>query len=157
MRKDLAAKAITLLLVVGALAFVIWRKNGQGLAQASATSPQDTIYAMLDAARAGNTDAYLALYTGPMHAALAQTLTEKGTAGFKSYLQSGSALVKGVSLQGAKNISADEVQVRVEYVYEDRNEAQQVVLQRLPEGWKIARVDNEERMKTLVPYGTPVQ
>ncbi len=26
-----------------------------------------------------------------------------------------------------------------------------------PRGWRIARVDSAERIKTLVPYGTPVQ
>jgi hypothetical protein len=30
-------------------------------------------------------------------------------------------------------------------------------LERTPAGWKIARVDSAERIKTLVPYGTPVQ
>ena len=30
-------------------------------------------------------------------------------------------------------------------------------LEKAPGGWKIARVDSTERVKTLVPYGTPVQ
>jgi len=30
-------------------------------------------------------------------------------------------------------------------------------LEKTTGGWKIARVDSAERVKTLVPYGTPVQ
>jgi hypothetical protein len=47
--------------------------------------------------------------------------------------------------------------VRVEYVYQDRNEAQTMYLEKASSGWKITRVDGAERVKTLVPYGTPVQ
>ena len=47
--------------------------------------------------------------------------------------------------------------VRVEYVYQDRNEAQMMFLEKTQGGWRIARVDGSERVKTLVPYGTPVQ
>ena len=47
--------------------------------------------------------------------------------------------------------------MRVEYVYQDRNEAQMMFLEKAQGGWRIARVDGTERVKTLVPYGTPVQ
>jgi hypothetical protein len=30
-------------------------------------------------------------------------------------------------------------------------------LEKEASGWKIARVDRAERVKTLVPYGTPLQ
>jgi hypothetical protein len=45
----------------------------------------------------------------------------------------------------------------VEYVYQDRNEAQIMHLEKAGNDWKIARVDGAERVKTPVPYGTPVQ
>ncbi len=47
--------------------------------------------------------------------------------------------------------------MRVEYVYQDRNEAQSMYLEKLSGAWKIARVEAAERVKTLIPYGTPVQ
>jgi hypothetical protein len=50
-----------------------------------------------------------------------------------------------------------EVKLKVEYVYQDRNETQQLYVEKTPGGWRIARVDSAERVKTLVPYGTPVQ
>ena len=54
-------------------------------------------------------------------------------------------------------LSDPEVKARVEYVFQDRNEAQYFYLDKMSGGWKIARVDSSERVKTLVPYGTPVQ
>ena len=149
--KNRIAKLVTLLVVLGALGLSIARRT------AASSEPTDTIYAMLDAARAGDTRGYLALYTGPMEASLKQTMAEKGEAGLKAYLRTANAEVKGVAVQEPRSISVNEVQVRVEYVYQDRNEAQTVFLEKRPEGWKIARVDSTERIKTLVPYGTPVQ
>jgi hypothetical protein len=49
------------------------------------------------------------------------------------------------------------VKLRVEYVFADRNEVQWMYLENANGSWKIARVDATERVKTLIPYGTPVQ
>ena len=49
-----------------------------------------------------------------------------------------------------------QARIRVEYVYEDRNEVQQVELERQDGRWRISSVDSAQRVKTLVPYGTPV-
>jgi|SRR5271157_4558464 len=119
--------------------------------------PQDAIYGMLDAARAGDLKAYLASYTGQMEASLRQSVKETGEAAFAKYLRSTNAAIKGVALQAPQPLSAGNVSVRVEYIYQDRNEAQTMMLQKDSGGWKIARVDGAERVKTLVPYGTPVQ
>ena len=120
-------------------------------------SPQDAIYAMLDAARAGDVKAYLASYTGQMDAALRQSLAETTEAGFAKYLTDSNAAVKGIAISEPQPLTDREVKVRVEYVYQDRNEAQTMYLEKGASGWKIARVDGAERVKTLVPYGTPVQ
>ena len=47
--------------------------------------------------------------------------------------------------------------MRGEYIYQDRNEAQTMYLEKGPTGWKISRADSDERVKTLIPYGTPVK
>jgi hypothetical protein len=44
----------------------------------------------------------------------------------------------------------------VEYVYRDRNEVQFVYMKKEPPTWRIYQVDGAERIKTLVPYGSPV-
>ena len=53
-------------------------------------------------------------------------------------------------------VSASAVDIRVEYVYADRNEAQRFRLERLSGRWTITKLDGIERVETIVPYGTPV-
>jgi len=164
MKPETLAKWVTPVLVLAILGFVVAKKSGvqwpSGVVQSSATSgssPQDTIYATLDAARAGDAQAYLKLYAGPMRATLDETLKEKGEASFREYLKSSSRDLKGMAVFDPKPIADTQVQVRVEYVYQDRNEAQSFTLEKSGAGWKILQVENAERVKTVVPYGTPVQ
>jgi hypothetical protein len=122
-----------------------------------AAGPQDTIYGMLDAARTGNVASYLSSYTGALQASLREAARESTEKGFAKYLQDSNASIKGVAVSEPRQISEDAASVRVEYVYQDRNEAQNLRLQKMNGEWKIAAVDGAERMKTLVPYGTPVK
>src|SRR5258708_4121309 len=103
---------------------------------------------MLETARAGNTTGYLDHYTGQMRSSLNQTIAEKGERAFKSYLQSTNAEIKGLAVFEPKPLSENEVALRVEYVYQDRNEAQIFYLEKAGAVWKIARIDNAERVKT---------
>jgi hypothetical protein len=123
----------------------------------AAPTPQDAIYAMLDAARDGDVKAYLGAYTGQMEASLRQTLAESNPERFAQYLRQSNAAIKGVAIAEPQALTEGETKVRVEYVYQDRNEAQTMYLEKQSAGWKIARVDGVERVKTLIPYGTPVQ
>jgi len=151
------ATLATLAILAVALAVVVVRKSGwRGSAKAQA-GPQDAIYAMLDAAREGNVQKYLAAYTGQMEAALKQALAEKTEAGFAKYLREFNAPIKGIAITEPQPLSDREVKVRVEFVYQDRNEVQLMYLEKVAGQWKIARLDSTERVKTLIPYGTPVQ
>ena len=120
-------------------------------------TPQDAIYRMLDAARAGNVAAYLASYTGGLQASLQQSIRESSEAAFVQYLKDSNAAIKGIAVGEPQPLSDTQVSVRLEYVYQDRNEAQTMQLEKSGGQWKIARVDSAERVKTLVPYGTPVK
>jgi hypothetical protein len=170
MSRDRKARVVTLAVLAAALLVVLGQKRGwnfsdlrlSGLAPKAAApkadpTPQDAIYAMLDAARAGDVRAYLAGYTGQMEVSLKQSLAETTEPGFARYLQQSNAAIKGVAISEPQTLTDREVKVRVEYVYQDRNEAQTMYLEKGAAGWKIARVDGVERVKTLVPYGTPVQ
>ena len=125
--------------------------------RAPETVPQDAVYRMLDAARAGDVRTYLSCYSGPMRSALRQSAAEAGEPGFGKYLRDSNAAVKGIAVAEPQPMSDREVKLRVEYVYQDRNEAQTMYLERNGTVWTIARVDGVERVKTLVPYGTPVR
>ena len=161
MSRERLRQAVTIAMLAGAGALALgmktaWRRPQPAVATAQA-SPADPIYAMLDAARQGDTAAYLACYTGAMRAALDASVHESGAAAFERYLRDSNNAIKGVAVTEPDRMSGREARVRVEYVYQDRNEIQQLYLERSGPVWKIARVDSAERVKTLVPYGTPVQ
>jgi hypothetical protein len=163
MTRQRQAQLVTLGVLVAALAVVAVRRSGWNprdllsRAQRAEPSPQDAVYAMLDAAREGNVGKYLAAHTGQMEAALRETIAEKGEAAFAAYLRQFNAPIKGVAILEPQPLTDREVRLRVEYVYQDRNEAQTMYLEKLSGAWRIARVEAAERVKTLIPYGTPVQ
>jgi len=169
MTKERKAQIVTVVVLAAAFGVVLAQRTGwkfsevkmadivQPSAPKAEPSPQDAIYAMLDAARVGDVKTYLGAYTGQMDAALKQSLAETTEAGFARYLKDSNAAVKGIAISEPQPLTDREVKVRVEYVYQDRNEAQTMYMEKGAAGWKIARVDGAERVKTLVPYGTPVQ
>lgn len=120
-------------------------------------TPQDAVYAMLDAARAGEVTTYLRYFEGELAASLRQSAAEQGDARFAQYLKDSNAPVKGIAVSEAPGAPAGEARLRVELVYADRNEAQLVHLQKAGAEWKIVKLETASRVKTLVPYGTPVQ
>ena len=123
----------------------------------ASTEPQEAIYAMFGAARAGDVKAYLASYSGQMEASLRQELSETTESAFAKYLRDSNTAIKGIAVSDPQEITDSEAKVRVEYVFQDRNEAQTMYLEKGPKGWKISRADSDERIKTLIPYGTPVK
>ena len=167
MRKDTQAKIITALLAAGVVLYVAGEKNGWRLPSGTSAksligssrepkAPRDTIYAMLDAARDGDVEAYIDCHMGEMARQLQQSRDEMTVQGFAEYLSERNREIKGIAINEPEMASENEARVRVEYVYQDRNEAQQVYLERSGGEWKIRGVDDAERVETLVPYGTPV-
>jgi hypothetical protein len=158
MKKFTKAEIATVAILLALLAAPAARKIGWRLPEEKASQdPQDTIYAMVAAARAGDVKTYLTEFTGQMEASLRQSLTETTESAFAKYLRDSNAAIKGVAVSEPRKVTDLEAKVRVEYVYQDRNEAQIMYLEKGPNGWKIARADSDERVKTLIPYGTPVQ
>jgi hypothetical protein len=151
-------QVLTLVALAVALVVAVARKQlASSSAPAQTSSLQDAIYAMLGASRDGDVRRYLANYGGQMRASLDQSVRESGEERFSRYLKESNAAIKGVVLSEPQAVSSRESQVRVEYVYQDRNEAQTLFLETDGSSWKITRVDATDRVKTLVPYGTPVQ
>ena len=156
MTRHHTAQLVTVLVLVAALAIGLARKSGWRTAKAP-PEPQDAVYAMLAAARSGDVKAYLACYTGEMQATLRQTVKESTEPGFAKYLRDTHAAIKGVAVSDPQRIGEQEATLRVEYIYQDRNEAQIVSLEKDPAGWKIARAGAAGRVPSLIPYGTPVK
>jgi hypothetical protein len=168
MRRERKAQIITVVILAGAVAVAVGRKTGWQMPSRisdiiplktarTAPTPQDAIYEMMDAARQGDSNKYLSYYTGQMEASIKQTIAESNQQAFAKYLRESNASVKGVAITEPQPLTEREVKVRVEYVYQDRNEVQYMYLEKIAGLWKIARVDSAERVKTLIPYGTPVE
>lgn len=163
MNRQRVAQIVTVVILVGVLGSIAAKKNGWTwrniltFTRPAEQTPEDAVYAMLDAARNGDVKKYLAAYSGSMANALKQTISDSSEAGFRQYLQDTNGTLKGVAVMAPEKISDREVRVNVEYVYQDRNEKQIMDLEKTPGGWKITKVDAAERVKTLIPYGTPVK
>jgi hypothetical protein len=147
---------VTMIAMAGLLAFAIARRNVRPKENSPEAGPEGAIYAMLEAARAGDVAGYLAQYSGQMASTLKAVVAEKTEPGFRDYLRTTNAEVKGIAVSGVRQVSDSEAELQLEYIFQDRNEVQSVKLERQSGRWKIARVDSAERVKTLVPYGTPV-
>ena len=124
-------------------------------AQSTAT-PQDAVYGMLDAARAGNTSVYVDTFSGPLQQQVQQVVREGGKAQFASYLTRQSASFQSVALSVTDQPSDVEARVRVEYVYVNRNEVQIFHLRKVGSRWRIVGVSSTDLTKTLIPWGTAV-
>lgn len=167
MTTETRAKVITAALGVGLVSFVVAQRGGWNPAETASGSilqsapakepvPQDAIYRMLDAAKEGDVEAYLACFQGETARRIAQSRDEMGGAEFAKYLARRNAEVKGFAIYESEEGPAESKIVTVEYVYEDRKEAQNFHLAEGPDGWIIERMDAAQRMEVAVPYGTPV-
>src|SRR5206468_10375202 len=116
-------------LTIGALALAFGIAIGQQQIsrfsmESRSAAPQDVIYAMLDASRAGDVQAYLSSYAGQMLSALEQSVRETGQERFSRYLRDSNWAIKGIAVSDPEPVSGREMKIRLEYVYQDRNEAQ---------------------------------
>lgn len=152
--KKKIAQALTLVLMACLLGFFAFRQRGS--APVEENTAESAIWRMVDAARAADPERYLDCYTGEMERQLRRNLQEMGSARFGEYLSSSHRQVKGIAVSPPQMSSPTEGRISVEYVYQDRNEVQQVQVRQVGKQWKIFRVESAERIKTLVPYGTPV-
>jgi hypothetical protein len=164
-RKVVDPKVVfTVSFVLALLLLVILRTNGWRLpipawvspsASSAPAGPEDAIYGMLDAARAGDTKAYLDAFSGSIHDQLVQVMKENAEPNFAAYLKSQNSAFQGVAVSVTDRPSETEAQLRVEYVYGNRNEVQSVYL-RKDSRWRIVKVAGAEQVKTLLPFGSGV-
>lgn len=149
-------------LLIGGLVGVLLARRGlfelprRGFTKESDT-PQDTVYAMLEAARQGDVDTYLSFFEGQVRAALERAVREQGKQQFSDYLRRSNQAIKGIAIAEPERLAPDTVRVRVEYVYSDRNEAQLIELRLVNGKWLIGRLGEIQRVPTPIPYGTPVE
>jgi hypothetical protein len=119
-------------------------------------TPEDTVYGMLDAARAGDIAVYVDAFSGPLQQQIQQVIRESGKKQFGTYLTAQSSSFQSVALSVADQPSDLEARLRVEYVYANRNEVQTFHLKKSGGRWKIIGISGTDQIKTLIPYGTAV-
>jgi hypothetical protein len=141
-----AKSALAVLLAAGLLAIGVriwWRRPPPAPSPAplpaplpvAEDSPQGVVFAMLDAARRGDAAAWLSFYTGSMRATL------------DSSVRKSAAAIKGIAVSEPEVLGPAKCRVHVEYVYADRNETQNLYLEKSGAGWRIARADPAERIQ----------
>lgn len=150
------AQVITVLLLGGVVSIVLLRQRGVSPAVAQPSKPEDAVYAMLDAAQAGDLVRYQQQHTGSAAEAIRRAVAETGPERFAQSLRDLHRPLKGVAVMEPEPLSESEVRVKVEFVFQDRNETQTLRLRKESSRWLIADSLAAERTKTVVPYGTPV-
>jgi len=149
--------AITLLVVLAREKHWDFRRSAASLFQgARVQTPEDGVYKMLDAARTGDTQAYLDCFSGEMRMQLAEAIKETSATQFSKYLVAQNSAFTGVAVSVAENPTPNNVRLRVEYVYAERNDVQDVYLRKDQDKWTIFKVAGSEQIKTLIPYGMRV-
>jgi hypothetical protein len=155
---------LTFVFSTALLALAVFRNNGWQtqawktwiVSQPKVSRPEDAIYGMLDASRTGDIKAYLDTFSGSMHDQLVQVVKENSDSRFSSYLKAQDAAFEGVAVAIIDQPNSEQAEARVEYVYQNRNEIQNIYLTKRRERWKIFKVTGVEPVKTLIPFGTAV-
>lgn len=131
-----------------------WNGWKRMTAKGAPSTPEDGIYAMFDAARAGDAQAYLNCFSGPLREQIAAAAKEESGEKFKAYLASQNSAVQGMAVTVTSRPSPDQALVRVEYVYGDHNEVQNCRMTKDGGSWKIANIDGAQPVQPIVPFGT---
>jgi hypothetical protein len=125
-------------------------------ARVNAQTPEDAVYGMLDAARAGDTNTYINTFAGSLQQQIEQAIKESGKAQFARYLTGQSSSFQSVALSVTDQPSDEDARLRVEYVYVNRNEVQNFQLKKSAGRWRIVSISGTDQIKTLIPFGTAV-
>jgi hypothetical protein len=114
----------TISFLAGLLVLVGLRNNGWRLPlpsewasfglQQVPSKPEDAIYNMLDAARAGDIKGYLQAFSGPLREQLQQVIKESNETKFRNYLTAQNATLQSVAVTVTDRASENEAQARVE-------------------------------------------
>jgi hypothetical protein len=139
-------------MAAGLVALALMLRNRDKLPE----NPTAAVSALIDAARAADPNAYLALTGGPLRQKLEQTRTEMGEDGFRQYLKQFGEGIKGLAVPAGDEPESDTITLTVEFIFADRNERQQMTFERRRNGWSITSMETAQMLKPPVPYGTPV-
>ena len=119
-------------------------------------TPEKTIAAFFDAARDGDTRAYLRLTTGELRKSLDQLRKQQGVDTFQANLKRTNEGIMGQAVRELPGAPAGTAAYEVELIFKDRNEVQTFRLEQSGTGWAIASIEVARVYQPEIPYGTPV-
>jgi hypothetical protein len=151
--RRIAAVLVTGLLVI--LVILIARRPS-GQSTTDANSPDGVVWAFFAAQKSGNVGRYLSTLSGEALKVAQQSIRESGRAKFSDYLKQCDRELKGIAVRGKQERGPGSVLVLVDLTFADGQEAQRFLVERQGIGWKITRIEGEQRRRSLIPYGAPV-
>lgn len=149
----IVAVIVTGLIVI--LIFLLARKPA-GQSPTDNNSPDSVVWAFFAAQKAGDVGKYLGALGGDALKVAQQSVKDSGRAKFADYLKQCDRELKGIAVRGKQQRAPDSVLVLVDLTFADGQEAQRFLVERQGIGWKITRIEGEQRRRSLIPYGTPV-
>ncbi|OPZ05375.1 MAG: hypothetical protein BWZ10_03049 [candidate division BRC1 bacterium ADurb.BinA364] len=149
-RKTSTAIAAAIALAIGLAAGGCGAGQGDGAAK----TPSERVRLMSQSARLGQTDAYLACFDGDLKTELAHARDQAGEEAFADMLRRRAAPVRGMAISDQTDAGDSMVRLKVEWVFEDRNEIQAIGLRQSNGDWKIVQMDEAQYRKPAIPYGT---
>ena len=151
-KSQAVAVGLTILVLVGVL--ILTRRNQKP--GPVAEGPEAAVWSVFDASKNGDVRTYLSCFTDDLERTLRKTAEMMTEPKFADYLKQTNRAVKGFVVSDINQPRADEATLKVELVYQDKNEVQEYYLKRVGSAWKVRDVRSTERVRTLVPYGTEV-
>ena len=116
----------------------------------------DCIHNMLRYSREGRTAEYLDCFEPKLRAKLEGERDAMKAGEFADYLRRRAQPVRGFACSDETVLDENTNRIKVEWVFEDRNEIQLFSLKRIDGVWKIADMTEAQYKKPSVPYGTKV-
>ncbi len=153
MKKLLPTIVTTLLIVVSG---VYLAQRSRSINSESATNPEDVIWRMMDAAREGNSEAYLDCFSGALRQNLERTAAEMGNQRFREYLRRLNDQIVGLATSDLERLGETEARLNVEFVYRGKTETQKHHFRLVDGSWKIEQIDSAAARQNVIPYGTEV-
>jgi hypothetical protein len=116
--------------------------------------PESQLRNLLEAARRGDVDGYIAAFTGSLHDRIEREVRDRGLGGFADDLSRAASARKSHALFAAEPDGPNTCRIVVESVYRDHNERQTYHLERTSLGWLVAAVDVVRSHSPEEEYGS---
>lgn len=139
-------------LIVGLVAAALLMRGGEQLPN----TPEEAIAEFFDAARDGNTRAYLRLTTGELRESLDQLRKQQGVETFQANLKRTNDGIMGQAMRELPDAPTGTAAYEIELIFKDRNEVQTFRLEQSGSGWAIASIEVARVYQPEIAYGTPV-